>query len=138
MLADKNLFSLIEYSLRENGSLPDFEKNNGKVKGRMMIRPVQIPDEIFNHIDTDREFYALEGSFDFFNASICAVLYRNPKEFDENMWFSLQNETAEDPTQEWIDYFLNTVWDAIPENGDFSMPVFSFVNEKNALTVSAG
>ena len=44
MLANKNLFSAIEFVLRENGSLPEFENNNGKVKGRMMIQPIQIPD----------------------------------------------------------------------------------------------
>ena len=54
------------------------------------------------------------------------------------MWFILQHESAEDPKQDWIDFFLNTVWDSIPEKGEFTMPIFTFVNEKNSLTLSAG
>ena len=137
MIADKNLFSLAEYTIMQKGVLQAFEKENGKIMGRMLILPAAIPDEILGLIDAEREMVAFEASFDFIDTTIGAVLYRNPKGFDENMWFGLQREDSVEPTQDWIDFFLNAVWDQIPDEGEFHAPFFSFINEKNALTISS-
>lgn len=46
MLANEKLFEKLEDSLREKGKIQAFEKENGPITGRMMIMPVDLPDDI--------------------------------------------------------------------------------------------
>ena len=46
MLADKEMFNMIEGILRDNGSIARFESENGSIQGRVMITMVDIPEEL--------------------------------------------------------------------------------------------
>lgn len=75
MLADRGQFALAERGLREQGNGEEFEMKNGPVKVRMMIRDVQIPDEIkVNEIEGKKPI-AFEASFDFYDTTLGIVIY---------------------------------------------------------------
>lgn len=46
MLADKDLSGYVEPKLKARGIIDEFEKANGKIKGRMMITKIEFPEEL--------------------------------------------------------------------------------------------
>ena len=51
MLADKELFDRIEEVLSEQGIIEQFEEENGRIIGRMMIVLGDVPDNLKSDID---------------------------------------------------------------------------------------
>lgn len=73
MLINQELFDTVEQALSKNGTIENFENENGKITGRMMITLTDIPEDI--EIEKNKKsIYAFECSFDFYDVSIGIVL----------------------------------------------------------------
>ena len=58
MLRDEKAFDIVEKTLIENGKMADFEKEYGKIKGRMMVTLVDIPENLEIQLTGDKLPYA--------------------------------------------------------------------------------
>ncbi|MCD8161629.1 MAG: hypothetical protein LUE61_10810 [Clostridiales bacterium] len=71
MLADAEQFDVVERMLRENGSIEKFEKESGKILGRMMITRGEVPDDL--DIVVPAGSHVFIGTFDFYDCSLGLV-----------------------------------------------------------------
>ena len=134
MLADKEQFEVIENELRENSTIERFEKEQGKIKGRMMITFGEAPD-VVTYDKTEEGVYPFIGSFDFYDMEIGILLKTKPIEVRSGVWFTPQIDGAEEPTHEWIEFFIKTLANNIHEDGSFGIPICSFVADTGDFTV---
>ena len=135
MLRDEKLFEIVENTLIENGTIAAFEKEYGKIKGRMMITLVDIPESIEVQLTGDKKPYAFEASFDFFDASIGLALYTDTKQVASGLWITPQKENAEKLSDDWINFFIEKLLSAIRDDGSFGIPVYSLINDNCDITV---
>ena len=70
MLSNPGLFETVETVCHERGTVERFEKENGKVKGRMMIDAVELPDGVELNPNIDGKITAFEASFDFMDSRV--------------------------------------------------------------------
>ena len=75
LLRDEKAFDIVEKTLIENGKMADFEKEYGKIKGRMMVTLVDIPENLEIQLTGDKLSYDFEASFDFYDDSVGFDLY---------------------------------------------------------------
>ena len=135
MLKDPELFDVVEETLRKKGSITRFEEESGPIKGRMMITVTDIPEGIEVYEEREVTPTAFEASFDFYNSTIGLAMYTEDLEVATDLWVTEQEENAEAPAKDWIEFFIKTLISSIREDGSYSWPIYSFVNDMADLTV---
>ena len=135
MLRDEKSFEIVEKILIENGSMAQFEKEYGEIKGRMMITLVDIPENLEIQLTDDKMPYAFEASFDFYDTSIGLALYTDTKQVASGIWITPQTDNAEMPSEEWVNFFLEKLMSAINDDGSFGIPIYSFINDTCDMTI---
>ena len=135
MLIDRKQFELVEITLREQGKIAAFEAENGSVLGRMMITIDDISDEIAKSVEIKDDLRVFTASFDFYDMTISVAVYTQSMEFVSAIWLTPQTEDAEQPSKEWISFFIDKLFEAFDENGNYSFPIYSFVTDSSDMTV---
>ncbi len=135
MLTDKELFDYVESELKARGIIEDFEKENGKIKGRMMITQIEIPAELGIEVPAGVKPLAFQGSFDFYDCAIGIGLDWNTLETFTGLWMTPQVEGAKEPDELWIEFFLKTLIKNFKEDGSYGMPMYTFVTDTSDFTV---
>ena len=135
MLADPEMFEAVESSLRENGQIERFEKEYGKIKGRMMITLGEIPEGIEAAPNGDAVPQAFEASFDFYDAVLGIAMYTDERKAATGVWVTPQKKGAEHPSREWIEFFIKTLIGNMGFDGISGYPIYSFVNDTCDMTV---
>ena len=135
MLTDQKHFKKIEETLRENGTIERFEREHGPIRGKLLITEGDLPEDLDFDIDEDRRYAVFIGSYDFYDMEIGVVLYLDPIETAGPIWFTPQRQNAEEPSQEWIEYFIQTVVGSINTDGSYGIPICSFMADAGDFTV---
>lgn len=133
MLFDKVKFDAVEALLIQKGSVAKFENENGKIIGRMMIDIVDPPSNLT--ITIPDGYHAFGASFDFYDCSIGMLLNPKTKEAGSGIWVTEQKEGAEPPSQEWIEFFVETLVNHIEQDGSFGYPMFTVATDTADMTV---
>lgn len=134
MLNFPEIFNIVEQELKKNGTIEKFEKENGKITGRMMITSTDIPENM--EIDSNNEsIWAFECSFDFYDVSVCLVIDMKNYKIFEPICFFEQIEGAEPPDNSWIEFFFDTLLSNISDDGSFGIPICTFLNDYSDFTV---
>ncbi len=133
LLADKYKFAEIEKELRENGRLRDFEKECGKITGRMMITLGEVPEDLEAKIEAGSRCFIC--TFDFYECSIGIILNTVTKKVGSGLWITPQKKEAEPPSKDWINFFIETLVNNIDKDGSFGVPIYVFVNDSADMTV---
>jgi ubiquinone/menaquinone biosynthesis C-methylase UbiE len=83
----------------------------------------------------DREnLTAFEISFDFCNVALGIAVDVKKKTLETSVWGRSQTPGAERPAQEWVKFFLQTLFEHIGDDGSFGIPMYSFVNNTSDFT----
>ena len=135
MLIEKDLFETVENELTANGVIRDFESENGKITGRMMITLTDIPDDIEVEYKEGKKPQAFTASFDFYDMTVGLALYTDLKEPASGIWMIPQAEDAEVPSDDWINFFIEKLFQSINDDGTFGIPIYSFVNDTCDMTI---
>ena len=135
MLKDQAQFDVVEEALRKNGSIARFEEECGPIKGRMMITPAEIPEGIEVTEKKGKAPVAFEASFDFYNSTIGLGMYTDDRRLATGLWVTPQEEDAEAPAEDWVEFFIKTLVSSIDEGGSYGIPIYSLVNDTADLTV---
>ena len=135
MLADKELFDYVESELKARGIIDDFEKENGKIKGRMMITQIEFPEELEIEVPEGVRPLAFQGSFDFYDCAIGIGIDWNTLEAFTQLWVTPQIEGANKPDEHWIRFFLKTLIENFKEDGSYGVPMYSFMTRTSDFTV---
>lgn len=135
MLINKNQFRSIEGFLVKNKTIEHFEKENGKILGRMMITKAEIPQNIQINTDNLGHVHAFNASFDFYNTVLGVAIKLPEKEFVSDLWMIAQDKNQDEVDKAWIDFFLQTLLENIEDNGCYGIPMYSFVNDTSSFTV---
>lgn len=135
MLFDEKLFQVVETECEKRGVIKDFEKTNGKIKGRMMITVIEIPEGIvINKVDQKESPVAFGCSFDFYDCSLGIALYPRTMKIASGVWVTPQIPNAEPPAKEWIDFFIQVLCESIDEDGSFGYPMYTFISDVGDFT----
>ena len=134
MLINEELFERVEKSLSKNGTIERFEKENGKITGRMMITLTDVPENI-EIVKNTKSAYAFECSFDFYDVSLGIVLDVTELEVISPIWATEQIPDSEQPDSVWIEFFLKTLVKNISDDGSFGVPIYTFLNDNSDFTV---
>ena len=133
MLFSQELFDEVEAFLDEDGSLAEFEQENGEVLGRMMIDMIDPPENM--NLQIPEGSYGFGASFDFCDCVIGLVLDPETKKAGSGIWSVEQEDGAEPPTQGMIEFFMDTLLDQIESGDSFAFPMFTLIAENGSLTV---
>lgn len=133
MLSNPEQFALAERIAHEDGRWERFEKEYGKVLGRMMIELCEVPEGI--EVRKGKHIHAFRASFDFYDMEIGVALDVVSKQAASGIWMTPQTKDAEEPTQEWVEFFLEKLIAGIDEDGCFGTPIYSFVNDSSDMTI---
>ncbi len=134
MLKDIDSFRIIEGYLRDNGTIEEFEKDNGLIRGRLMITDGDIPD----NLETDplgEDDHVFIGTYDFYDMEIGIVLNTRLREAKTGVWLTPQCENASEPAREWIDFFIQKLIQGLNEDGSFAVPMYTFISDYADFTV---
>lgn len=134
MLANPEAFRTVEEAMKAMGVLEKFEKENGPVLGRAMITLTEIPESIPVQRQDRENLTAFEISFDFCNVALGIAVDVKKKTLETSVWGRSQTPGAERPAQEWVKFFLNTLFEHIGDDGSFGIPMYSFVNNTSDFT----
>lgn len=109
MLIDPSSFKRLEESLIEQGKIEKFEKESGKILGRVMITIGSIPDDIKEDVLRDNEeddLIIFNCSFDFYNSTLGIALYKKRFEISiENLDNRTRRGSGKTITRlDWIFY----------------------------------
>lgn len=115
--------------------IQDFEMNNGKITGHMMITEGKIPDELNLKLDNSRPYFIFEGSFDFYDSKISMGLYLDKFEPIGKLWQTPQNLNAKPIDKIWIEFFVQNILDNISDKGDFGIPMYFYMNDSSDFSV---
>ena len=121
MLIDPSSFKRLEESLIEQGKIEKFEKESGKILGRVMIAIGSIPDDIKEDVLRDNEeddLIIFNCSFDFYNSTLGIALYKKDLKLASRIWITEQEEGAEKPSQDWIEFFIRLLVEYVIESND--------------------
>lgn len=133
MLVDKERFMLVEEELRKQGVLARFEAENGKILGHMMITFIEIPPEI--EIESfSGSVCAFGASFDFYDRIIGIAIDLATGKPVSKVWLTPQVDSAVEPSKEWLEFFLKTLFERLAEDG-IGMPIYCFVNDHSDITI---
>ena len=138
MLVDQKMFDTVEAMLRENGSIERFENECGEIKGRMMITMTDIPEGIDVEEHDGKTPVAFEASFDFYDSTVGLAIYTADRKLATGLWVTPQEDGAEAPAEDWVEFFIKTLVTHIAEDGSFGVPIYSFVNDTCDMTVVPG
>ncbi|ANE22805.1 hypothetical protein AAY81_06350 [Denitrobacterium detoxificans] len=133
MLSDIKAFERVESILNEDGTIATFEKENGKILGRMMIDLCDIPDNLTVSIEPTESTYAFQGTFDFYDAALGIVIDVKSLEAKSGIWVTPQFGRCDEIAQEWIEYFIETLMKGVGEG--FGVPMYAFVNDSSSFEV---
>ena len=135
MLLDIKAFEILEKALTDNGIIKRFEEEHGKIRGRMMITLSNVPDEIEVDDAASDDIIAFCGSFDFYNSTVGFAISRFTMQAVTGIWITPQEENADEPSEEWIKFFVSTVMSNIGEDGSFGIPMYTFISDTCDFTV---
>ena len=135
MLINEEMFDKVTDLLVEGGTIQQFESENGKLKGRMMITLGELPEDLGIEPDQDKKAYVFNGSFDFYDSIVGVALYLDPLELASGVWITPQEEGAEEPAKDWVEFFIQTLVSHIDEDGGFGVPMYTYVNDTSDFTV---
>lgn len=134
MLKNPELFKNVETGLRSTGTLQAFENEHGKILGRAMITLTDIPSAV-EVSRTDRQsLTAFEITFDFCNVALGIAVDTNRKTLESSVWGRYQAPNAQKPSEEWVKFFIRTLFENIREDGKFGIPMYCFVNNTADFT----
>ena len=139
MLTDPSSFKILEESLIEQGVIEEFEKESGKILGRVMIDLGNIPSDIKDDVLKDNkedDLIIFNCSFDFYDSTLCVALYDKDLKLASGIWVTEQEEGAEPPSQDWIEFFIRILSENVIESKDgFGYPIYAFVNDGSELII---
>lgn len=134
MLSNPEQFKTVESALKAMGTIEAFEADNGQILGRAMITTTDIPDGVTVK-RTDREnLTAFEISFDFCNVALGVVVDTKKKTLESSVWGRYQVAGAQHPSEEWVKFFIRTLFEQIGDDGSYGIPMYSFVNNTADFT----
>ena len=134
MLIDKAKFEIVEKTLTDQGKIETFEQECGEIVGRMMITTDAIPDDIAEEIEIKDDLTMFTASFDFYDMTVSAAVYTKSKGIAK-MWITPQDDNAEQPAREWISFFIEKLFAGIDNEGNYGVPMCSFVTDTSDMTV---
>ena len=135
MLANPEMFRTVEDNLKSMGVIQRFEETNGPILGRVMITRTEIPDGVKVQ-RTDREnLTAFEASFDFCNVVLGVVTDTKKKTLESSVWGRYQVAGAQRPSEDWIRFFIQTLFEHIDDSGNYGVPMYAFVNDSSDFTL---
>lgn len=114
--------------------IKDFEKEKGPITGRMMITDAKVPSKLGLNIDNP-DVRAFEGTFDFYDMAIGIAINTKTQQIASGLWMTAQVDGAEEPSKDWIEFFLEKLMSAFDEDGGYGMPVYSFVTDESDMTL---
>ena len=131
MLSNPEMFAAMESSCRERGVIERFEAENGeKVKGRMMIDIVDMPDDIPLTLNTNERITAFEASFDFMDTRIGFAFCIPKMEAASNFWYNgVQRDNLPDDINVWLNFFVQTLLESIAPDGSHGVPIYTFISD---------
>ena len=139
MLIDPSSFKILEESLIEQGAIEEFEKESGKILGRVMITLGNIPNDIKDDVLKDSkedDLIIFNCSFDFYDSTLGVALYDKDLKLASGIWIIEQEEGAESPSQDWIEFFIRILCENVIESRDgFGYPIYVFVNNDSELVI---
>ena len=138
MLSDPELFRQVEEIIRTRDAFGEWERENGAVKGRMMIDAAELPDGVEILEQRDDEITAFEASFDYYDVTLGIGIYTRTNEAATRVWYVKQTPEAEMPDQAWVEFFLEKLSGAIRDDGSFGCPIYSLVNDTADITIIPG
>ena len=134
MLNNPEQFKNVETALKAMGTIKAFEDENGPILGRVMITTTEIPEGM-NVQRTDKEnLTAFEASFDFCNVALGIVVDTKKKTLESSVWGKYQVPGAQRPSEEWVKFFIRTLFEHIGDDGSYGIPMYSFVNNTADFT----
>lgn len=133
MLFDIEAFERIEKELHEKGKIEEFEKENGKIKGRMMITLGNIPDDL--EIELKSDCFVFIGSFDFYDASVGIAIDKETKELASALWITPQVDDAEQPSDDWIEFFFRILAEYVINADGFGVPICCFLTDESEMII---
>ena len=134
MLIDKAKFEIVERTLTEQGKIEAFEQENGAILGRMMITTDEMPEDMSDEVEIKKDLTVFTASFDFYDMTVSAAVYTQSKEIAK-MWITPQDDDAEQPAREWISFFIEKLFEGIDNEGNYGVPICSFVTDTSDMTV---
>lgn len=134
MLSNVEAFDKLESILVEDGTIAKFEEERGKILGRMMIDLCEIPENLKGKIELTDSIYAFQGTFDFYDVALGIALDVRAMEVKSGLWITPQTEQYDEPSQEWVEYFIETLVKGI-NGGAFGVPMYAFVNDTSSFEV---
>lgn len=134
MLSNPEQFKTVESALKAMGTIKAFEDENGPILGRVMINTTDIPEGV-NLKRTDQEnLTAFEATFDFCNVALGIVVDAKKKTLESSVWGRYQVAGAQHPSEEWVKFFIRTLFEQIGDDGSYGIPMYSFVNDTADFT----
>lgn len=134
MLKNPELFKHVESGLRSMGTIRAFEDEHGKILGRAMITLTDIPESIELKREDRENLTAFEITFDFCNVALGIAVDTKRKTLESSVWGRYQAPNAQRPSEEWIRFFIRTLFENIGEDGAFGIPMYCFVNNTADFT----
>ncbi|MGI6334404.1 MAG: hypothetical protein ACOX1A_07400 [Saccharofermentanales bacterium] len=133
MLFDIEAFERIEKVLHEKGKIEEFEKENDKIKGRMMITLGNIPDDL--EIELKSDCFVFIGSFDFYDATVGIAIDKETKELASALWITPQVDDAEQPSDDWIEFFFRILAEYVINADGFGVPICCFLTDESEMII---
>lgn len=134
MLKNPELFKNVEAGLRSMGTIKAFEDEHGKILGRAMITLTDIPETIEVGRADKESLTAFEITFDFCNVALGIAVDAKRKTLESSVWGRYQAPGAQPPGEEWIRFFIRTLFENIRPDGSFGIPMYCFVNNTADFT----
>ena len=139
MLIDPSAFKTLEESLIKQGKIEKFEKESGKILGRVMITLGSIPNDIKGDILKDNkedDLIIFNCSFDFYDSILGIAFYKKDFKLASGIWITEQEDGAEAPSQDWIEFFVRLLCENVVESKDgFGYPIYAFVNNNSEMVI---
>ena len=134
MLNNPEQFKAVEAGLAAMGTIKAFEDENGPILGRVMITTTEIPDSVpIQRTDRDN-LTAFEATFDFCNVALGVVADTKKKTLESSVWGRYQAPSAQRPSDDWVKFFIRTLFEHIGDDGSYGIPMYSFVNDTADFT----
>lgn len=134
MLKNPELFRNVETGLRSMGTIKAFEDDHGKILGRAMITLTDIPESVEVKRPDRENLTAFEITFDFCNVALGIAVDTKKKTLESSVWGRYQEPNAQRPSEEWVKFFIRTLFEHIGDDGTFGFPMYSFVNDTADFT----
>ena len=134
MLSNPELFKTVEDGLNAMGVIKSFEDEHGPVLGRVMITTTEIPQGVTVAREDRENLTAFEASFDFCNVTLGVVADTKKKTLESSVWGRYQVAGAAKPSEEWVKFFIQTLLEHIDDEGNYGVPMYSFVNDTSDFT----